>query len=548
MPNPVVAYFSLEMMLESDIPTYAGGLGVLAGDILRSCADLKIPAVGVSLVYSGDTFYQSVSPDGSQNFIKQDWQKLDQLTKLPDVIEIKIANTPVKVGCWRYDIVGLSGFVVPVFLLDTNLAVNPDWVRDITKNLYAVGDYRLMQEILIGFGGIKMLRALGYASIPTYHLNEGHTGLITLALLAENNFQDALVKKSCVFTTHTPIPEGHDKFPYDTAYRLAGDYLPWHIKKIAGENELSLTHLALNLSRKAFAVSAKHREVSGSLFPGYNFDFVTNGVHLRSWVHNHLQDIYNQYLPGWLENPPLLTTHNRLPPTALWSAHLECKRKLVAYVNRHLLPGHPEFDENILTISLARRPVAYKRPLLLYHDLDRLARIGANRLQIVQCGKSHPDDDVSQSFVRQIIEASNKVRDKIKICYLENYSPKIARTLVSGSDVWLNTPDKPLEASGTSGMKAAANGVLNFSVLDGWWIEGYAQNPQSGWAIGTVDSPNNDDADAGALYSILESEIMPMFYPRRADWIKRMQAAITLGAHFSTHRVVKDYLIKAWSS
>lgn len=546
--NPVVAYFSLEMMLESDIPTYAGGLGVLAGDILRSCADLQIPAVGMSLVYSGDTFYQSVSPDGSQSFIKQDWQKLDQLTKLPDVIEIKIADTAVKVGCWRHDIVGLSGFVVPVYLLDTNLASNPDWVRDITKNLYAVGDYRLMQEILIGFAGIKMLRALDYKSIPTYHLNEGHTAFVPLALLAENNYQDETVKKLCVFTTHTPISEGHDKFPYDTAHRLAGDYLPWHIKKIAGENELSLTHLALNLSRKSFAVSSRHLQTTAGLFPGYEFDFVTNGVHLRTWVHNHLQDIYNQHLPGWLENTQLLTSSVKLPPSALWSAHLECKRKLISYVNRHLLPGHLEFDENTLTISLARRPVAYKRPLLLYHDLDRLAKISASRLQIIQCGKSHPDDDVSQSFVRQIIEASNKVRDKIKICYLENYSPKIARTLVSGSDVWLNTPNKPLEASGTSGMKAAANGVLNFSVLDGWWIEGFAQNPQSGWAIGTIDSPNNDDTDADSLYSILESEIIPMFYNRRDDWIRRMKAAITLGAHFNTHRVVADWLTRAWKN
>ena len=545
--EPIVAYFSLEMMLESDIPTYAGGLGVLAGDILRSCADLQIPAIGVSIVYSGDTFYQSVSPDGSQSFIKQDWQKLDQLTKLPDVVEIKIAGAAVRVGCWRYDIVGLSGFVVPAYLLDTNLASNPDWIRDISKNLYAVGDYRLMQEILIGFGGIKMLRKLGYNSIPTYHLNEGHTGLVTLALLAENNYQDSAVKKSCVFTTHTPIPEGHDKFPYDTAYRLAGDYLPWHIRKIAGENELSLTHLALNLSRKSFAVSSKHREVSTQLFPGYTFDYVTNGVHLRSWVHNHLQDVYNQFLPGWLEDPSLLTKSYQLTANSLWNAHLECKKKLVAYVNRHLLPGHPEFDENTLTISLARRPVAYKRPLLPYHDLERLARIGAARLQIIQCGKSHPDDDVSQSFVRQIIEASNKVRDKIKICYLENYSPKIARTLVSGSDVWLNTPNRLLEASGTSGMKAAANGVLNFSILDGWWIEGFAQNQEAGWAIGPATAGNNDDADADSLYSILESEIIPAFYNRRDDWIRRMKAAITLGSHFSTHRVTQEFLTRAWN-
>ncbi|MBI2008489.1 alpha-glucan family phosphorylase [Candidatus Amesbacteria bacterium] len=534
MPEPIVAYFSLEMMLESDIPTYAGGLGVLAGDILRSCADLLVPAIGVSIVYSGDTFYQSVSPDGSQTFIKQDWQKLDQLTKLPHVIEIKIAQTKVLVGCWRYDIVGLSGFVVPVYLLDTNLASNPDWIRDITKNLYAVGDYRLMVEILIGFGGIKMLRTLGFNTIPTYHLNESHTSLVTLALLADYNFQDEVVKNRCIFTTHTPIPEGHDKFLYATAYHLAGDYLPWHIKKIAGENELSLTRLALNLSRIAFAVSAEHRQTSTRLFPGYEFDYVTNGVHLRSWIHNHIQDIYNQYLPGWLENPNLLNSSFLIPNSSLWSAHLECKRKLVSYVNRHLLPGHPEFDEKTLTISLARRPVAYKRPL--------------NRLQIIQCGKSHPDDDVSQSFVRQIIAASNQVRDKIKICYLENYSPKIARTLVSGSDVWLNTPTKPLEASGTSGMKAAVNGVLNFSVLDGWWIEGYAQNSQSGWAIGPASAGNNDDSDADSLYSTLESEIVPMFYNRRADWIKRMQAAITLGARFSTHRVVQEYLNQAWNS
>ncbi|TSC84547.1 MAG: alpha-glucan phosphorylase [Microgenomates group bacterium Gr01-1014_16] len=547
MTNPTVAYFSLEMMLESDIPTYAGGLGVLAGDILRSCADLQIPAVGVSLVYSGDTFYQSVTPDGSQTFLKQDWQKLDQLTKLPDIIEITLADTQVKVGCWRYDIVGLTGFVVPVYLLDTNLTSNPGWIRDITKNLYATGDYRLMQEILIGFGGIKMLSALGFISIPTYHLNEGHTALVTLALLTENNYQDAAVKKRCVFTTHTPIPEGHDKFPYDTAYRLAGNYLPWHIKKLTGETDLSLSHLALNLSRKSFAVSRKHRETSKKLFPAFDFDYITNGIHHRSWTHNHLQDVYNQYLPGWLENPSLLANSYQLKTNDLWQAHTECKRKLVSYVNHHLLPDHPEFNENTLTISLARRPVAYKRPLLLYHDLERLSRIGQGRLQIIQCGKSHPDDDVSQSFVRQIIEASNAVKDKIKICYLENYSPKIARTLVSGSDVWLNTPTKPLEASGTSGMKAAINGVLNFSILDGWWIEGFARNPQSGWAINPAATDNNDDADANSLYTILESEIIPAYYNRRDDWIRRMQAAITLGAHFNSHRVVQEYQAKAWT-
>ncbi len=553
-PPLTVAYFSMEMMLETDIPTYAGGLGVLAGDLLRSCADLSVPAVGITLVYSGNTFSQTIHPDGTQSFTETDWQKMDQLIKLPDQITLTIAGTPVKVGCWRYDIVGISGFVVPVYLLDTDFPENPPWVQNITRNLYGGGgDIRLGQEIVLGFGGVAMLRELGYKDISTYHLNEGHCAFVPLALMPEHAYRDAEVRQLCVFTTHTPVPEGHDKFAYDLAYRMCGSLLPWHIKKLATEPSLSMTHLALNLSRVAFAVSQKHQAVSEHLFPGYKFSHITNGVHHRSWTWPHLQNLYTQFFPGWDNDPSLLKFAPKvITDDALWSAHMAAKKDLISYVNSHFKNPAPDlmFDNDTLTVSLARRPVAYKRPLLLYHDLERFIRIGVGNLQIIQCGKSHPDDNVSQDFVKQIVSISQKLRGILKITYLENYSPKIARLLVAGSDLWLNTPRRPLEASGTSGMKAALNGVLNLSVLDGWWLEGFALAPQAGFPIGPSDpSPtagSNDDVDADDLYNQLQNHIIPLYYQHRSYWIARMKQAIALGGHFNTHRAVQEYLKLAW--
>jgi starch phosphorylase len=559
-----VAYFSMEMMLESDIPTYAGGLGVLAGDLLRSCADMHVPVVGVSLVYSGDTFIQLINLDGSQSFYRSDWQKLDQLQKLPTRIEMEIGGMPVIVGCWRYDIVGADGFVVPVYLLDTNFVDNPQWIRDFTINLYrSGGDIRICQELILGIGGVKMLRALGYRNIKTFHLNEGHTAFVPLELLAENNYQEAVVKKMCVFTTHTPVPEGHDKFGYDQAWHYGRKYLPWHIRRLAGDDCLNMTRLALNLSRTSFAVSEKHQSTSERLFPGFKFDYVTNGIHHRTWTAPTIQNLFDQYLPGWFIEPDqLISAPEVLPDDALWAHHQDAKAKLIRYVNTHLTAiSSPDelhnpldgrlFDVNTLTISLARRPVAYKRPLLLYQDIERFVRLGAGKLQIIQCGKSHPEDDVSQEFVRQIVTLSKRFKDVLRISFLRNYSPKLARVLVSGSDLWLNTPRRPLEASGTSGMKAAINGCLNFSVQDGWWIEALRTNPLAGWPLGPAgDCPNEQDCDAvdaNDMYTQLEQEIIPLYYDHRPEWIARMKQAITLGAYFNTHRVVREYQAKAWN-
>ncbi|MBI3443347.1 alpha-glucan family phosphorylase [Candidatus Woesebacteria bacterium] len=548
-----LAYFSMEFMLKTHIPTYSGGLGVLAGDLLRSCADKEIPAVGITLVYKGASFNQTIKPDGTQTFSELDWRKNDQFTKLPQHTMLVIDGKNVRVECWRYDIVGFNEYVVPVYLLDTDTFENDSWARSITDNLYA-GDpnVRLCQEIVLGVGGVKILRELGIHDIKTYHMNEGHSAFATLQLLSELNYNDNLVRKKCIFTTHTPIPEGHDSFDYEIATKYAGTYLPWHIKKLAGNDKLNMSRLAMSLSKTHFAVSKKHESVTKNLFADFDIDYVTNGVHPRTWVASNMQDLYSEFIPDWLENPELLKeAPNKIPDNALWLAHLECKKVLVDFVNKHI--SEPKLDElfdvETLTLSLARRPVAYKRPLLIYRDFARLVRICAGRVQIVQSGKSHPDDEVSQEIVREILRISQKLKGVVRIIYLENYSPKIARILVSGADIWLNTPTRPLEASGTSGMKAAMNGVLNFSVPDGWWIEGSEMAPDAGFTIGPKSDelyPQNDDElDSEDLYQKLEGEIVPMYYEKRAEWIKRMKAAITLASYFNTHRVLDEYLQKS---
>jgi starch phosphorylase len=558
-----VAYFSMEMTLEEDIPTYAGGLGMLAGDLMRSCADMEIPAVGVTLVYSKGFYSQVFNPDGSQSFVEVKWHKSDQLRQMPEKVMIKIEGNDVHVGCWRYDIVGHSGFVVPVYLLDTNYFESDPWKRGITDNLYGGGgDTRLQQEMLLGIGGVQLLRQLGYRNIETYHMNEGHAAFVPLALMPEHNYQDDEIKKKCVFTTHTPVPAGHDSFDYDFAYKYASEYLPLHIRNIASHEKLHMSHLALNMSRYSFGVSKKHGAVARSMFPEHDIDSITNGVHHPFWVGSILQSLYNTYLPGWQENPDLLKEAvEKIPNDTMWEYHQQAKRRLMRYVNNHLTsvsskeesaypPSDQLFDENTLTITFARRAVPYKRPLLIYQDLYRLIRIGAGRIQLIHCGKSHPNDESSKQIVSEILKISKKLRGIVKIAYLEDYSPKLAKMLVYGSDVWLNNPRRPLEASGTSGMKAAMNGVLNFSVLDGWWIEGYEMCPKAGFPIGpkTDDvAPHNDDnADAEDLYKRLEHEVIPLYYDKREEWIQRMKHAVTLGAHFSTHRVIKEYLEKAW--
>ena len=561
-PTLSCAYFSMEFMLESDIPTYAGGLGVLAGDLMRSCADMGEPVVGMSLVYNDSTYKQVITSEGTQDYEALVWHKNDQLTKLPNRVEVTIQGQKVIVGVWRYDITGIDEHVVPVYLLDTDFIDNSEYARSLTQNLYE-GGVRLDQEVLLGIAGVKMLRELGYHDIKTFHMNEGHASFVPLGLLAEKGFNDEEVKKLCVFTTHTPIPEGHDRFEYEYAHKVAGDNLPWHITKLASEKELHMTILGMSLSHYIFGVSQKHGLVSQNMFPQFQIGAITNGVHHRTWIGTELANLYDKFLPEWVHDPNVFKNAvDAIPDDELWRAHQEEKGRLMDHVNNHLTsvaneeeqknPSEKErFDIDTLTISLARRLVPYKRPLLLYSDLERLLRIGEGKLQIIQCGKAAPGDEGAKNFVKQIIDISKNLRGRIKVVYLENYSPLLSRQLVRGSDVWLNTPRRPLEASGTSGMKAAMNGVLNFSILDGWWIEGYTTDSESGFCIGPSDeslSPSNDDRqDIDDMYNKMEHEIIPLYYDNKKDWINRMKHAITLGAYFNTHRAISEYKEKAWN-
>jgi starch phosphorylase len=421
-------------------------------------------------------------------------------------------------------------------LLDTDFSKNEEWARDFTKNLYGGGEEtRIGQEYLLGVGGVKILRHLGFKDIKNFHLNEGHASFVGLELLKENNYNLENVKAQTVFTTHTPVPEGHDQFNYNKIYEMLGSDVPLNIKELATNDMLHMTHLGFNTSKYSFGVSKKHMSVSQNMFPKQHVNYITNGVHAPTWVSSQMQDVFSDYLPGWEVESSNFNNINNVPDDAIWKAHMESKTELIDFVNKRLTAvsnieerNNPDpkdlFDTNTLTISMARRPVAYKRPLLLYSDLERFLRIGVGRLQIIQCGKSHPDDDVSKGFVKEIIEISKRLRTVLKIVYLENYSPKIARLLVSGSDVWLNTPRRPMEASGTSGMKAAMNGVINFSVLDGWWLEAYEQNPDSGYSIGpkqqgvVYEDESSDEADANDLYQKLENEIIPLYY-NQSRWI-----------------------------
>lgn len=550
MPALDVAYFTMEIGLTGRIPTFAGGLGVLAADIIRSCADLKVPAACMTVCWQHGYLRQEIHPDGTQRYQDVSWDPSKALTLLPNRITVEIEKHPVTVGVWQLQYRGLSGHVVPIYFLDTNLPENSPADREITSRLYGGdGEMRLRQEMVLGIAGVKMLRSLGYNDVKTFHMNEGHCAFLTLELLRERRFSDSDVRRSCAFTTHTPVKAGHDVFPYDMAWKIVGDNLPWHIKKIAGEDALSMTRLAMNMSRYTCGVSRVHGQVSRELLSNQDVDYITNGVHHREWTCPEMQALFDTFIPGWQEDPSLLSCAPDLPLDDLWNAHQSAKKRLIGLVNEQW--NGEKFDAETLTIASARRVVAYKRPELLYTNLKRLAEVCGGRVQIIHAGNAHPGDQFGMDVIRHMIEHSRELKGSVKIAYLSNYNPDLAKMLVSGADVWLNTPTRLHEASGTSGMKACLNGVLNLSTLDGWWIEGYERDSRSGWRIGplasSLDADDTRSIDAEDLYTQLQYQVIPEYtFPGRERWIRRMRRSIALMAQFNSHRCVKEYVEKAW--
>ncbi|MFX0072181.1 MAG: alpha-glucan family phosphorylase [Candidatus Hermodarchaeota archaeon] len=545
-----VAYISMEIGIDSNIPTYSGGLGVLSGDTVRSAADLEIPMVGICLCYSSGYFYQLFNEKGEQKEKEIEWSYFYEFDKVEKPITIKIQDKQIKVSAWLYQVIGQSGHIVPIYLLTTEVEGNEDWQRKLTAALYDSTSrwHRIVQEMILGIGGVKLLKSLGYNNIKVYHINEGHGAFSTLELLKELGDIEK-VKDSVAFTTHTPVPAGHDRFNYDLVKDVFRNELPSNIKELGGQDELNMTVLAMNLSRYRNGVAKKHGEISRAMFPNYNVDYITNGIHLPFWVSKPIRKIFDKKWPNWKSVPSVLQNAIEIDDLDLFDAHIENKFNLISYQKSH---SWNLLDEELITIGFARRFATYKRAILVFNDIDRLGKICKGNVQFIFSGKAHPKDQMGKDYIKKIYEAGEYLYDnyEVKVVLMENYNMDLSHMLVSGVDVWLNTPNRYREASGTSGMKAALNGVLNFSVQDGWWLEGYHMNRLAGWAIGPDDSDpkaaeNDWNVDSNYIYETLENELIPT-YQNHDEWIFRQKNAISLAAYFNTHRMVEEYGEKAY--
>lgn len=551
--NPIfrtVAYFSMEIGISQELPTYSGGLGILAGDILKSAADLGVPAVGVTLLYRKGYFNQGITADGEQVEQPVEWSPEKLLTPLDNRVTVMLEGRPVQVKAWGYVYQGESGYPMPIYFLDTDIETNSPADRNLTWSLYGGDDrYRLCQEMVLGVGGLRLLRDLGYNNIKTFHLNEGHAGFITLELTRELGYEDFdKVRSEVIFTTHTPVAAGHDYFPFELIAKVAEDRDTDRLRRMLGGSGVSMTDLGVKYSRYINAVSKKHAQVSRKMFGNNNVDFVTNGVHSTTWTCPGFARLYDKYIPAWRNDPSRLIQALQLPEEEIWKAHQAAKMRLLAKV---LEDTGTELDPDILTIGFARRAATYKRADLLFTDVKKLLDVGAGQIQLIFAGKAHPHDVPAKKIIRRIIDLAKEIGSALPVVFLENYNIDLAKVLTAGVDVWLNTPIRPREASGTSGMKCVHNGVMNFSVLDGWWIEGWIEDV-TGWSIG----PDPDEAelveydemqDALDLYAKLEEKVIHTYYKDRQKWIWMMKNTIALNAsYFNTHRVVKEYGEKAY--
>ena len=553
--QPRTAYFSMEMALHAEIPTFSGGLGVLAGDTMRTAADLALPMVGVTLVSRAGYFKQTIV-DGRQLETPDWWQPERWAQPLPTKVAVLIEGREVWVRGWLHVLDGHLGGAVPIVLLDTDLEENGPEDREITHYLYG-GEraYRLKQEIIMGIGGMRMLAALGF-QVHKYHLNEGHAALLALELLRRSvNAQGkgggagtphdvAAVRERCIFTTHTPVEAGHDVFAYDLVDRVLGDFTDREqLRALGGDDRLNLTRLALNLSGFVNGVAKRHAELSRQMFPGYDVHAVTNGVHPRTWTCPSFRALYDAQLPGWSREPAILMHADRLSNAELWTAHEAAKHDLLARIEAL---GGPRLDPALPVLGFARRMTAYKRADLLFTDLERLAAIAVNLpFQVVMAGKAHPRDEGGKQLIERLHGWAGELQGKVPVVFLADYSLDLAKLMVAGADVWVNTPQRPLEASGTSGMKATFNGVPNLSVLDGWWLEGWIEGV-TGWAVGT-EADTDPARDASLLYEKLERTVLPLYHRDRAGWIAVMKGAISRNASFfNSHRMMWRYASEAY--
>ena len=549
-----IAYFSMEIALSSDLPTYSGGLGMLAGDTLRSAADTAAPMVAVSLVHRRGYFRQHLDEVGQQTESDVPWSPETLLPSAQQIVKITMQGRTVSVCAWRFDVVGVAGHIIPVFLLDTDLEGNDLYDRHLTDHLYG-GDtyYRLCQETVLGLAGVALLQALGVKP-EVYHMNEGHAALLGIGLLEEHlggtplsqatEADVAEIASQCVFTTHTPVPAGHDQFGLDQMYTVLGQDRGNTIERFGclHNSLLNMTYLALRFSRYVNGVAMQHGKVSQQMFPDYHVHSITNGVHAATWISKPMQEMLDEEIPDWQHDNNYFRSIYGVAPARIANCHAIAKQRLITEVYKR---SGLQFNPKMLTLGFARRVATYKRASLLFHDPKRLAKIARKigGLQILFAGKAHPADAAGKGLIRDVFESAASLKASgIRVLYLENYDWELGALLTQGVDVWINTPRRPYEASGTSGMKAALNGVPSLSVLDGWWVEGCAEDV-TGWAI---DDGDNEDCEAASLYDKLENKIAPL-YGRPNAWARVQQHCIGVnGTFFNTNRMLGQYFNNAY--
>jgi len=561
-----IAYFSMEIALDDAIPTYSGGLGVLAGDHVRAAADLGLPLVGVTLVYHEGFFRQSLTDNGAQVEHPEHWSPEELLEPLDAKVTLNLRNRAVTVGAWRHLVTGVRGDQVAIYFLDTRLPENHPADQAITDSLYA-GDrlLRLSQEAVLGLGGVAMLCALGHDP-STFHMNEGHAALVPVGLLAQSvggpvgeatEADLTSVRARCVFTTHTPVPAGHDRFKSSVVSEVLGAGLAGDLRRLGclERGQLNMTKLGMFFSHFVNGVAQRHAAVSQAMFSHYKVHAVTNGVHAGTWAAPSSQQLFDRHAPCWRADNALLRYLSTAPVAEVRAAHDAAKQALLHEVARRT--GRV-LDHDVLTIGVARRAAAYKRNDLLLSDPDRLRRLvdDIGPLQIVYSGKSHPMDEAGKEIIERIGAEARALGDDIPVVYLANYDLALGALLCSGVDLWLNTPVAPNEASGTSGMKAALNGVPSLSVLDGWWLEGHIEGV-TGWAIGgdpgLAVAEGLDRAagaaDAAEMYRMLEEVVAPLYYRDRDGFTAVGRGAMALnGSFFTTERMVSQYAESAYGS
>jgi starch phosphorylase len=540
----VIAYFTAEIGLWSELHTYSGGLGVLAGDHVKSAADAALPLVGMSLLYREGYGRQHLNEHGEQSESYAPIDPNDHLVNTGKTIQLPLDGDTLYATVWKTNVVGVTGHVVPVYFLDTGHPNNSTAFVGLGARLYGGDDNtRVRQEYLLGVGGLQALQELGH-DIEGMHLNEGHCTFAMLEMLRQGWSRESLAQRT-LFTTHTPVPAGHDRFEWDLVRTVIGDLLPEDAEELvmsAGDPEegrrCSMSHLAVALATSVNAVSNLNAKVASGMFANAHIAPITNGVHHITWTSPSMQGLFDEHLPGWKEDPSQLGYAGSLPDEALLHARSTNRRIL-----RDLVRASTgvELHEDRLTIGFARRFATYKRANLVFRDLERLRNIGAHRIQFVFSGKAHPKDEGGKQLIRDIFASAEEVADDIPVAFIENYDMATGLAMTSGVDIWLNNPIRPLEASGTSGMKAAMNGVPNCSILDGWWPEA-CEHGVNGWGIGSAEDDRDDERDAANIYRVLEQEVLPLWDEGPARWAKLMRSSIATSARFTGARMMADYL------